>query len=153
MDAFEDPRVGSVLGTARQAYIAVSSKRGPHVTPQLYGLGDGRLWFFAASSTVKARVLRRERRVGIAVRDGDRTVVAGGRASLLDPADIGPFLRRFPEWRRIAGGVTSFSLRNAVDLAGFVTDTVRRRAGRLPPPRRILFAVEADRVALLDRGA
>ena len=153
MDAFANPRVGSVLGAARQAYVAVSSTRGPHVTPQLYGLADGRLWFFAASSTLKSRVLRRDARVGIVVRDGERAVVAAGQASVLDPAELGSVLRRFPEWREIAGGVASFSLRNAADLAGFVTDSVRRRAGRIPPPRRVLFAVDADRVALMEGSA
>lgn len=153
MPAFDDPDIASILGAARQAYVAVDSKGGPHVTPQLYGLADGNLWFFAAATTLKAKVLRREPRVGVMVRQHDRAVVVGGTVDVLDPADVGSILEQFPHWRRTAGGVASFTLRNAADLAGFVTDTVRRRAGRIPPPRRVLFSVRPERMALIEGGA
>lgn len=152
MLAIDDPVAHSTLSAARQAYVAVASKRGPHVTPQLYGLADGRLWFFAAATTLKAKVLRREPRVGVVVREGERAVVIGGRVDALDPADIGSIVERFPHWRSTTGGVASFALRNAADLAGFVTDTVRRRTGTIPPPRRVLFSVSPERIAVVDRG-
>ena len=50
----------STLKEGRQAYVAVPSKQGPHVTPELYAWSDGRLWFAAAAGTVKSNVLKRE---------------------------------------------------------------------------------------------
>ncbi|MFA9430394.1 TIGR03618 family F420-dependent PPOX class oxidoreductase [Egicoccus sp. AB-alg2] len=52
----------------------------PHLTP-IWFVWDGRaFWVCTSSDTAKARNLRRDPRVALALQDGDRPVVAEGRA-------------------------------------------------------------------------
>jgi len=137
----------SVLREGRQAYIAVPSKDGPHVTPELYTWSDGRLWFASATTTLKAKVLDRERRGGALVTSAGRSVVLTGPVEAYDPRDvkgIASSLRSLPSLARASG---SFVTRNASDLLAFVGDTARGRLGRKPPPLRVLFALDPDHAA------
>lgn len=149
----DEPRVASALAEGRQAYVAMATRTGPHVTPELYGWSDGRLWFFAATSTLKAKVLPERSEVCLLVRAGTTTVVAGGESHVLDVADPRRLLESLPQARRAPKAVLDFALRNAADLAGFALDAVRGRTGPGLPPRRLLFGVEARRVALLEDDA
>lgn len=150
-DLLLDPAVRSVLGEGRQAFIAVAARNGPHVTPELYAQTDGRLWFASAASTLKVKVLGRRPTASVLVRAGNRTVVVSGdieRFDALDAADVARALRQAPA---VARALAGYGLRNASDLAGFVVDMARGRAGR-PPGRRTLLALTPDRVAVLDGG-
>ena len=66
------PEFTSVLAEARQLYVGLESRKGPHVTPELYAWSDGRLWFAVATSTLKARVLGTGQRVAGVVSAGGR---------------------------------------------------------------------------------
>jgi hypothetical protein len=137
----------STLQEGRQAYIAVPSKHGPHVTPELYTWSDGKLWFASATTTLKAKVLDREGCGGVLVTSAGRSVVLTGPVAAYDPRDvrsIASTLRSLPSVARASG---SFVTRNASDLLAFVGDTARGRLGRKPPPMRVLFALDPDRAA------
>jgi hypothetical protein len=138
----------SILGEGRQAYVAVTSADGPHVTPELYAVAGDDLWFAVAATTLKARVLPDHPRAGALVRAGGRAVVLTGTATTYDvrsPGDI----RRAVTDPNVARALTSFVTRNAADLAGFARDAVTLRLGRRLPPRRLLVRLRPDRVTVM----
>ena len=96
------PELVGTLNEGRQAYIAVPSKDGPHVTPELFAWTADRLWFASASTTLKSKVLAADGRAGV-------VVSAGGRDVLL------------------TGGVTRFDIRQPWALARLSPNFPRRR--------------------------
>jgi hypothetical protein len=147
------PTALGVLGEGRQAYVAVASTKGPHVTPELYTWSGDRLWFAAASTTLKAKVLRRDPSLGAVVNVAGRSVVLSGEVEVFDPRNPVGVLGRFPELPGVARALTSFTTRNAADLLAFVGDTAAGRLGRKVPPLRLLFALTPQRIALIENDA
>lgn len=146
-----DPAASAVLHQGRQAYIAVETASGPHVTPELYTSSSSQLAFFAAATTLKAKVLQRRPVAGALVLAGSRALVLGGTVDVVDaarPRDLARALSRPVSVGRSVGG---FVARNLADLGGFAADAARGRVGGLPP-RRLLFTLTPERWALLDGG-
>lgn len=145
----EDERVTGALAEGRQAHIAVASSTGPHVTPELYAWVDGRLWFFAAAKTVKAKVLQRTGRAAAVVRTPQRAIVLRGPVEVMDPRRLG-FLRAAAGPLGVGAAVGSFALRNASDLAAFAVDAARGRTGSRLPGVRVGFALTPEDVTLIE---
>ena len=143
------PEMRSVLNEARQAHLAVVTKDGPHVTPELYAVARDTLWFAVAATTLKARVLPDSPRAGALVRAGGRSVMLGGEARTYDVRSPGDVVRAVRDLD-VARAVTGFLLRNAGDLTAFARDAATGRLGRKLPPRRVLVRFTPDRAALLD---
>ena len=146
----------AVLGTlqeGRQAYVAVDSKNGPHVTPEVYTWSDGRLWFAAASTTLKAKVLAERPGAGAVVNVGGRTVMLAGQVAGFDPRDVRGLADRTGELPAAARAMGRFTVRNAPDLLAFFGDAVTGKLGQDPPPLRVLFALERARAALVENDA
>jgi hypothetical protein len=141
--------IRSVLDEGRQAYVAIVTKDGPHVTPELYAVAGDQLWFLVAATTLKAREIPNNTRVSALVRTGGRSVLLSGTAATYDvrsPADIGKAVSD----PTVAKALTGFLLRNAGDLAAFGKDLLSGRLGRKVPPRRVLIRLRPTRAALLD---
>ncbi|HET6818733.1 MAG TPA: pyridoxamine 5'-phosphate oxidase family protein [Mycobacteriales bacterium] len=147
-----DPEARGIFAEGRQLYVGVVTKNGPHVTPELYAsLGDD-LWFATAATTLKAKAVRRDGRVGAMVRVGSRAAVVTGEAEEYDVADPLALLGNARDAMKALQAVGAFTLRNAADLGGFARDLV---AGRLPsrkPPRRVLVRLRPDHSAVVDAG-
>src|SRR5687768_4639974 len=62
-----DPDLAQALDGDGPAYLAIESRRGPHVTPQAVVARDGRLWLATPHDSLKAKVLRKRPRVGLLV--------------------------------------------------------------------------------------
>jgi hypothetical protein len=140
----------SILAEGRQVHLAVPSNHGPHVTPDLYGWSDDRLWFAVAASTLKAKVLRRDPMAGAVVSAAGSSVVLRGpveRFDLLDPVGLATSACSLPRAARAALGYT---VRNAPDLVAFVRDTATGRLGRGLPPRRVLFSLAPVGAAVVE---
>jgi hypothetical protein len=150
MAQLEDPDVRSTLELARQLYVAVIAPAGPHVTPELYAVADGRLWFWTAHTTVKAKVLADDDRVAGVVLSPERAVVLHGRAERFDPKDLRAVPRALRQPRAIGEATLRFGLRNAADLGAFATDYARGRLGRSIPPRRVLVGIRPEAVEVVD---
>jgi hypothetical protein len=141
-------RVAEVLGEAPVLHVAVAARRGPHVTPAVFDLDGGRLWFVTPRRSVKARVIDRHRRVGALAQIGSQAVVIGGRARIVDPLT--------------ARGV--FSPGALLDLplaaAGYLGRNHRHATGTLRDHEaptlalsRVLVSIDIRRLALLDGPA
>jgi hypothetical protein len=152
VEALADPIVRDVLHRGRQLYVAVTTQAGPHVTPELYAVGDDRLWFWTAHDTLKAKVLGDGEVAGVLVRVGDRVVLASGPTQRIDLRSPGSVPSALGDLARAGRATVDFGLRNAADLGAFASDFVKGRLGRSVPPRRVLIALAPERVALLDAG-
>lgn len=149
MDAL-DPASRSILAEGRQLHVGVLTTKGPHVTPELYTGDERQVWFLTAADTVKTRVVRRDPRVAAAVRVGSRSLLLAGAVTEYDVRAPLTLLARSRDALAALAALTSFTVRNAADLAAFGRDLA---AGRLPsrlPPRRVLMRLRPDRAVLLD---
>jgi hypothetical protein len=54
VDPLRAPVCG-ILHEGRVAYITVVASQGPQLSPALYSISHGKIWFFAASGTLKER--------------------------------------------------------------------------------------------------
>lgn len=145
--------VRSVVEEGRQAYVTVASRRGPHATPELYAWSGDALWFAAASTTLKAKVLRKRPEVGAVVAVNGRSVLLGGDVALFDARRPGTLLTGATGLPELLLALTRFTVRNAPDLGAFAGDTARGRLGfRLPPPR-VVFRLTPRRMALVINDA
>lgn len=143
-------QVLSTLREGRQAHIAVPSRHGPHVTPELYTWSQGKLWFAVATTTLKAKVLDRHGHGGALVTASGRTIVLAGEVETYDPRDVKGVIRRLGRLPEVARASGSFVARNASDLLAFVGDTARGRLGRKPPPLRVVFALTPTRALCVE---
>jgi hypothetical protein len=141
----DDDRVGAILDDADLLYVAVATRRGPHVTPTAFDVEGRRLWFVIPRSSVKARAIARDRVVGGLALVGDRAVIVSGRAKIFDPLTArGMFsLDRLLDMPFAATGYLSHNYRHA---AGILED---RQAPTLPLTR-VAVAITLSRVALLE---
>ncbi|MGH9036733.1 MAG: pyridoxamine 5'-phosphate oxidase family protein, partial [Acidimicrobiia bacterium] len=141
----DDARVAEILDEGDLLYVAVTTRRGPHVTPTAFDRDGRRLWFVTPRRSVKARTIRRHREVGALVRMGERAVIMSGRARIVDPLT--------------ARGV--FSVNRLLDLplaaTGFlgrnhrhVTGTVRDHKAPTLALARVAVSVDITRLALLE---
>jgi hypothetical protein len=150
MPSLSDPAVASVLSEGRQAHVAMRTRAGIHVTPQLYAWNGDGLGVFAAAPTLKARVLRTGDPVGVLVGNGARWVAVTGRVGRFDPLNPFDGARAVLDARRTVPIVAGFVLRNAVDLVAFGRDAVLGRTGRRLPPRRVLLTIEPVEVTAFE---
>lgn len=145
--------VGWVLERGRQAHVAVVTGRGPHVTPELCTWSDGRLWFWFATSTLKARTLTGHPRAAAMVTVDGRSAIVRGQVDLFDPTRPLTWLSSPCRGLRAGRAAARYGAGHLPDLAGFVDDLARGRLGRRPPPLRILAALEPDEAFAVDAGA
>jgi hypothetical protein len=143
--------VVSTLQEGRQAYVAVSSKNGPHATPELYAWSGERLWFAVASSTLKAKVVRRDPTVGVVVSIRDRSVVLRGEIEVFDPRR--PKARQARDLPATARALTRFTVRNASDLLAFAGDAVTGKLGWRVPPVRVLLRFSPSAAVLVENDS
>jgi len=143
-----DGRVTEVLDEAAVLHVAVAARSGPHVTPAVFDRDGGRLWFVTPRRSLKARVIARRRTVGGLARLGNRSVLIGGRARIVDPFT--------------ARGV--FSPGGLLDLplaaAGYLARNDRHFVGTLRDHEaptlalsRVLVQIDIRRLALLEGPA
>ena len=142
----------SVLEEGRQLYVAVDARRGPHVTPELYAWSGDRIWFAAASTTLKAKVLARNPLVGALVGVPGSAALLSGHVTRLAAWRPVELLGRLPDLAAAPTALLRFTTRNAADLAAFGRDAVTGRLGWRPPPPRELFCLRPTRAAFVENG-
>lgn len=145
----------TALGTlleGRQAHLAVASQNGPHVTPDLYAWSGGKLWMAVASTTLKAKVLRRDPSAGALVTASGRSVLLEGDIEVVDPREALRFVQLAPRTPELVRAVAAYTVRNAPDLLAFLGDTAAGRLGRRLPPLRLLVAMTPRAGAAIEDG-
>jgi hypothetical protein len=140
----------SILAEGRQVHVAVASRRGPHVTPELYAWWDDRLWFATATDTLKARVLRRDPSLGAVVSGAGRSVLLAGEVEVFDPLDVGGLLGGAGRLPGAAQALARFTVRNAPDLMAFGRDLLTGQLGLRLPPLRVLVALTPTAALTLE---
>jgi hypothetical protein len=145
--------VVSTLAEGRQAHIAMQTSTGPHVTPELYAWSNDRLWFASASSTLKAKVLRRRCHASTLITVASRNVILSGNIEVIDPREPLTMLRRVRKLPAVARALVHYTTRNAPDLAGFAADTATGKLGWRVPPVRLLFGLSPICAAYVENDA
>ncbi len=140
--------VEDVLERGDLCYVATATRHGPHVTPMVFALSDGRVWVTTARGSVKARSWRIDPSVAGLVRAGDVVVAFTGEVRTFDLLDAASWLRDLFEAPALAVASARFSRKNARFFAGYAVD-----AHHVPlswtPPGRVFTALELERAALV----
>ncbi|MGH8974172.1 MAG: pyridoxamine 5'-phosphate oxidase family protein [Acidimicrobiia bacterium] len=143
----DDDRVVEVLDEAGVLWVAVASRRGPHVTPAVFDVDGRRLWFVTPRRSVKARAIDRHRRVGALATFGDRAVMMSGRARIVDPLTARvSSLGRLLDLPLAAAGYLGRNHRHA-------TGTVRDHKAPTLALSRVAVSIDVTRLALLEGEA
>jgi hypothetical protein len=144
------PDVAAMLVATPYADVAVDTARGPHVTPAAFAAADGRLWVVSSRRTVRVRSVRRRRHAAVLVRDGQRSLVVSGDASVLSlwpPSEtVGMVVNSLP----VARAATAYAVRNAGLLFGGFLRDMLAGTGDLTVYDRVLVAIEPQRGMLFD---
>lgn len=147
-------RAESIFARADQVYIAIMTKSGPHVTPDLFTAHDGRLWCMSAATTLKSRLLRRDARAAVMAIVGAEAVIVAGEADVLDPARPIDIVGRPLAAFTAALGATKFVAGNAAELKGAVAAALQGKLGDpLIPPHRVLISFDQHSVAVVGEGS
>lgn len=131
-----------------RCYVAVSTKRGPHVTPTAFTSSHGRIWLFADRSSLKVRMLSRDPRAGILIRHGERSIVMWGDARVLDPTRLWR-PEHFVERSYALPAIAKYALGNKSRLGGYVAGSLSS-IFELAPASRVLVSVAPQRLLLME---
>lgn len=151
MDApLDRPGVAALLAATPYADVAVSTRRGPHVTPAAFAAAHGRLWVVSSRRTVRVRAIRRTGRACVLVRRGEQSVVVSGHACVLSPWPPAEAAALAAGALPAAEAALRYTLRNLrIVLAGFAADVVTG-AGDPTVYDRVLVSVDPDRGMVLE---
>ncbi len=139
-----DARATAVLDHGRKLYLAVASRWGPHVTPQVFDRKGKRLWLVIPRQSLRARVISDNPSVGGLVSYRDRAVVFVGRAHVVDPLGL-----RLSSPSRLVDlplAIGGYVDRNKGHAAGMVRD----RPVPTLPLSRVAVVVDVASLALLE---
>lgn len=142
--------VGPVLDDAAQLYVAIRTRSGPHVTPELFTVSDGRILCLTSATTLKAKLVRNDPVASIVARAGTSAVVVVGSVEVLDPLSPATAISSPRLIAAAPVGVWRFVRDNARELTGAAVDLIAGRLGGPLPPRRVIVAVIPTAVALVD---
>ena len=131
-----------MLDGAEQVYIAIRTKSGPHVTPELFTTSGGQVVCLTAATTLKARVLRDDPAVGLAAFAPTGAVAAAGTATVIDPAAPATVVGAPGAVATAPLDVARFVRDNVAELTGAAFDALAGKLGRPLPPHRVLLTID-----------
>ncbi len=139
-----------LLNEGELLHVALETRAGPHVTPELFVWNGGRLWFATARRTLKARLLDPGEQVGALIALGSHRLVILGEARPLDPLSPQSILSSKPESVLAPVAGTAFVFRNAPHLVGFLAQGLHALPHSLAT-LRMLVAIRPVAAALVER--
>ena len=145
---YDDPRIVRVIDEGELLHVAVVTRSGPRVTPTAFDLDGRKAWFVVARGSLKARAIAARPRIGALIKHGEKSVMLGGTARLVDPLTARGILSvdRLFDLPFAAAGYLG---RNPRHAAGVVRD----RPAPTLPLSRVAVELTVERGALLDRHA
>ncbi|HEX5951501.1 MAG TPA: pyridoxamine 5'-phosphate oxidase family protein, partial [Actinomycetota bacterium] len=140
--------VVEILDRGDFCYVAAATRRGPHVTPMVFALAEGRVWVTTSRGSVKARAWRVDPAVAGMVRAADAAVVFAGTVRTYDLFEVGSWVRGLFDAPTLASASTRFTRKNARFFAGYAVDA-RHVPLSWTPPSRVFAAIEVERAAIV----
>jgi Pyridoxamine 5'-phosphate oxidase len=140
-----------VLERGTLCYLAVATRRGPHVTPVVYAWSGGDIWITTSRSSAKAAAWRRSPAVAGLVRRDDAEVAFAGAVQIYDAFAPHTWPSSIAASPALLAATLRFGRKNARYYAGYAIDALHIP---LPwtPPGRLLARVTIERGALMQRG-
>lgn len=144
-----DATVRDALTRSRDCFLAVSTPRGPHVTPHVFTASGGQLWFTTSRNARKVRALKADPRAAALVTGDDFALVVRGTVRILDALDPTSMVRGAFDVVRSLRAAPRLISRTLDQLLGYGLD-----AADLPldwlPVNRVLFTLRPRAALMLD---
>jgi hypothetical protein len=118
-------------------HLGVRTSLGPHLTPVVFALRDGRLWVTTSRRSIKARSWRADPSVAgmVAAPGGEAWVTFRGHVRTHDALDPFSWVTSTLAAPRLVRAATRFSAKNARFFAGYAVDARRVPLAWTPPAR------------------
>lgn len=142
-----------VLDGTDTLYVAIHSSSGPHVTPELFTVSDGRLLCLTSVATLKARRSQNGGLVGLCASSATGSVVLKGSVEVVDPTSPRSALEAPSATLQAPLGVARFLRDNASEMVGATIDAMAGRLGRPLPPHRVVLAFTPTAAIVTEAGA
>ena len=143
--------VEEILERGAFCYLGTDTRHGPHVTPVVFAVADGRVWVTTSRASVKARAWRSSPAVGGLIRADDVAVAFTGHIRTFDLFDVDSWARDLKEAPVLTVAATRFTKKNARFFAGYAVD-----AQHVPlswtPPGRVFASIQLERAAVIGQG-
>jgi hypothetical protein len=135
-----DEPLSPILAAGDLAYLAVTSKTGPMVTPVLFAARDDRLWMVLPRTSAKVAAIGRDALVGVTVTTPAATAVLQGEARVVDPLDPSSLVSSLPEALLSPRAATSYLADNLAHLPDLIRSgvTTRRAMAAVRPARALV---------------
>ena len=124
-----------ILEGGELAYLAVTSKAGPMVTPVLFAARSDRIWMVMPRSSAKLAAIGRDAVVGVTIASPAATAVLQGEARVVDPLDPSSLVSSLAETLlspRAVGSYLAGNLEHVPDLVTSGPLTARAMAAVRP---------------------
>jgi hypothetical protein len=143
--------VEQILEEGTFCYAGTSTEHGPHVTPMVFAVSDGRVWLTTSRSSVKGHVWRSDTRIGGLVRAEDVALSFVGRVRTYDLLETTSWGRDVLEAPALTRAAARFTRKNAHFFAGYAVDA-RHVPLSWTPPGRVFVSAEIERAAIAGHG-
>jgi hypothetical protein len=140
--------VEAILQRGERCYLAANARHGPHLTPTVFALSDGRVWVTTSRGSVKARAWAADPRAAGLVRVGEVAVTFTGTVRTFDALDVAAWLPSLLAAPALVRAWVRFTRRNARFFAGYAFDA-RNVPLSWTPPGRVFIAIEVERAAIV----
>jgi hypothetical protein len=146
--------VNQLLETTRLLHLALSTEKGPHLTPHAFTWWGGRIWIVTFRDAFKDRAMRKRSGVSVLLGDGSRFMSVDAEAKIIDPLDPLRLLDALPETLLAPTAAASWALRNARNVRGYLQDVLEGETPALiAPHRRLLVALRPLDTTEVERPA
>lgn len=152
MTTIDIDELSLVLSTTEVVYAAIQSSSGPHVTPELFTVADGKILCLTSAVTLKARRARATPLLAMCAWSDAGLVSLVGTVEVVDPTSPRSLLEAPATSLKLPLGVARFMLDNAAEMAGAALDAAAGRLGRPLPPHRVALAVTPVAATMISDG-
>lgn len=139
------------LEAASLAYVAIDTRRGPLVTPVLYGIAGRSTWFLTNRHSLKTKMLRRDGRVAWVVRGVDGSAAMTGSARLISPLHPSEIAAAVPRAFDVQSAIVSWARRNPRQISGFLRDSLINPM-RVLPIDQVFVELRPDTTSFVQFG-
>ena len=142
------PEYDELLHGIERCYVAVSTKKGPHVTPTAFTSSSGRIWLFAERESLKVRMLTRDPRVGILIRNENRSAVLWGDATIIDLTKLWK-PEHLVERALAVPAFAHYAFSNRSRITGYLAGSLSSFF-ELDPASRVMVSIAPKRLVLVE---
>lgn len=139
----------AILGQSPIGMLALRAGRLPLVNPAVFSFASGSLWMTTSRYAAKTLLARRDPRAAFLIDGGSRAVMLRGAIEVFDPLSVSSQVRAMLDGPGYVMGMTSYALKNAGFVAGYMLDLAKLPREWMPY-NRVVMRLHPDHSEVID---